>query len=151
MSGKKFQFSLASVLKLRTHETEGARQVLVDLMQKRDRQHEAATQLRGELDAVVQSRSTGAIGQRALSRHEAFRAEAQRRLDEAVRMVKYLDERIHEARLQLMERKSAEEALKQLRNDEQARCIQENRAAETQFLDDQAISSYQRQRRASNT
>lgn len=151
MSGKKFQFSLASVLKLRMHETECARQELSSLTEQRDQQDVVAKQLRRDLLEVVQSRATGATGQRALSRHEAFRAQAQQRFDEALRTLQHLNEKVHEARLQLVERKTAEEALKQLRADEHAKSVQEYRADETQFLDEQAISSFQRQRRAANT
>ena len=151
MSGKKFQFSLASVLKLRMHETECARQDLSNLLKQRDEQDSAAEQLRSELVAIVHSRGTGSTGQRALSRHEAFRAQAQQRLDEAVRMLEQLNERVNDARLRLIERKTAEEALKRLREDEEARSLLEHRTAETQFLDEQAISSFQRQRRAANS
>lgn len=151
MSGKKFQFSLASVLKLRMHETECARQELSKLIEQRDQQDHVAQQLRRDLLEVVQSRATGATGQRALSRHEAFRSQAQQRFDDAIRVLKHLNEKVNEARLRLVERKTAEEALKQLRDDERAKSLQEHKAAETQFLDEQAISSFQRQRRAANT
>lgn len=151
MSGKKFQFSLASVLKLRMHETESARQHLSNLLQQKEVQEGIAEQLRHDLTSVVKSRATGSTGQRALSRHEAFRVQAQDRYDEAIRRLEQLEEQIDDARLHVVERKTAEEALERLREDEQDKSEQEHRAAETQFLDEQAISSFQRQRRAANT
>lgn len=151
MPGKSFHFSLFSVLKLRMHETESARQDLAGILHQRERQEEEAEQARRKLDDIVRSRATGATGQRALSRHEAFRNQAQQRLDEANRMLEHLRARERDARLRLIERKAAEEALKQLREDEETKFWKEHRSAETKFLDEQAISSYQRQRRAANS
>lgn len=151
MAGKKFHFSLSSVLRLRMHETECARQDLSSILRRREEQVESAELARRELDDIVQSRAGGAIGQRELSRHEAFRSQAQKRLEEATRMLERLENMEHEARLRLIDRKAAEEALKQLRADEEVKFWKEHRADETKFLDEQAITSYQRQRRAANT
>lgn len=151
MPGKRFHFSLSSVLKLRMHETESARQNLAGILRQREQQEEKAEHARRKLDDIVRSRVTGATGQRELSRHEAFRNQAQQQLDEANRMLENLRAREREARLGLIERKAAEEALKQLREDEEAKFWKEQRSAETKFLDEQAISSYQRQRRAANS
>lgn len=151
MAGKKFQFSLASVLKLRMHETECARQDLASILQQREQQEEVVERARGELTGIVRSRATGATGQRTLSRHEAFRMQAQERLEEEIRALKSLQHREEEARMRLIERKAAEEALARLREDEEIQFWKEYRAAESQFIDEQAISGYQRQRRAANT
>ncbi len=151
MPGKRFQFSLYSVLKLRMHETEGARQNLSDILRQRERQEAEANDARRELDEIVRSRARGATGQRELSRHEAFRNQAQQRLDEATRRLGNLKLREQDARIRLIERKAAEEALKQLRADEEAKFWKEHRSAETKFLDEQAISSYHRQRRAASS
>lgn len=151
MSGKKFHFSLSSVLKLRMHETECARQDLSSILRRREQYELVAEQVRAELDRIVRSRATGAIGQHALLKHEAFRTQAQQRLEEVNRMIEHLKEREHDSRIRLIERKAAEEALNQLRADEEARFWKEHRSTETKFLDEQAISSYHRQRRAANS
>lgn len=151
MSGKKFQFSLSSVLKLRMHETECARQDLSSILGRLQRQEREVEKVRSELDEIVRTRATGATGQYALSRHEAFRSQAQQHLEDASRMLERLKEQEQEARIRLMERKAAEEALKQLRADEEAKFWKEHRSVETKFLDEQAISSYRRQRRAAES
>lgn len=151
MPGKRFQFSLLSVLKLRMYETENARQELSSILRQRDQREAEAAHARRELDDIVRSRVSGSTAQRELSRHEAFRNQAQHRLDEANRLLEYLAIREHDARIRLIERKAAEEALKQLRENEEAEFWREQRSTEMKILDEQAISSYQRQRRAANS
>lgn len=151
MRGKKFEFSLASVLKLRMHETECARQELAGIILERERQEGAVEQAERYLRDVVASRSTGSTGQRALSRHEAYRREALDRLEAAKQKLNHLVKLEKEARLELIQRKGAEEALKQLRSEEEETFWKDFRMEEAKFLDEQAISSFQRQRRAANT
>lgn len=133
------------------HETESARQDLSNILRQREQQEEEAEHARRELNEIVKSRTRGSTGQRELSRHEAFRDQAQQRMEEAHRRVEHLKVQEHDARFRLIERKAAEEALKQLREDEEAEFWKEHRSVETKFFDEQAISSYQRQRRAASS
>jgi flagellar FliJ protein len=151
MAGKKFKFSLDSVLRLRMHETEGARQELSKVMREAERQQRAVDEARTYVAHVAKSRFSGATEQRSLSRFESFRQEAWDRLETARRRLQHLHEMEDDARIQFIERKGAEETLKRLREQEEEQHWREHRAAETQFLDEQAISGFQRQRRAANS
>lgn len=151
MAGRKFQFSLKNILSLRMHETEGARQELSRILQERERQETAVADARRYLNYLAKRRSLGASGQRSLSRLESFRQEAHDRLETAKRKLQRLEILEEEARILLMERKVSEEALVRLREREETRYWREHQAAETQFLDEQALSRFQRQRRAANS
>lgn len=151
MSGKKFRFSLASVLKLRSHEAECARQDLVEIRKDIEEQKRVVADAEERLADVASRRAKGATGQRSLSRFDAFRQEAQDELQIARRTLAQLREREEECRLQLLERKGAEEAIRRLEEREKSSFWKAFRAAETQQLDEQAISGFQRQRRAANS
>lgn len=148
MPGKKFRFSLQSVLRLRTHETEGARQVMLAAQQQVQAQEAAVQTARQQLDDVAQRRPSGALAPGALTRHEAYRHQARQALDAAVRQLQQRKAEAERARLAFMEKRAAEEALRTLREEEETRHRQEVDAAEASFLDDQAVSRYYRQRKA---
>lgn len=151
MSGKKFRFSLDSVLKLRSHESECARQDLADIRKNVHRQLEVVEAAESDLADAVSKRTTGSTGQRRLQRFDAYRREAHDKLEQERRKLLTLREREEENRLRLIECKSAEDAIRRLREQELERYRKAYEAAESQQLDEQAITSYQRQRRTANT
>ena len=151
MSGKKFRFSLESVLRLRKHETETARQDLALIRKQVHEQEAHVSDTERYLKEVISSRTTGATGRHHLSRYEAYRREAQHHLDEARKRLARLKDLEHEARIAVMEKKGAEEAMEQLKEQERDKHWREHLAAETRILDDQAISSYQKHRMAANS
>lgn len=150
MAGKKFRFSLDSVLRLREHETQRAREELAVLMRERQEQEARVEEARRALDDLVRTGPRGTIGPRALRQFDAFRGDAQQAYEAAQHRLHHLVEQEEEARVQLMERRSAEETLRHLHDEEAARHRKDQEAAETDFLDEQAISSYYRQRKAAD-
>ena len=150
MAGKKFHFSLESVLKLRSHETECARQNLAAVREQIRDQEIRIADATARLDEVIQSRRTGTVGQKSLSRLEAFRQEAQNRLDEERGRLEHLRHNEEDARVELMQRKGAEEAILSLKEQEKEKFWKEYYAVETGLLDEAAIAGFRRQRRAAN-
>lgn len=150
MGGKKYRFSLDSVLKLRSHEAECARQDLEAIRQDIQRQEQILDEAQEALRAVADARKTGSIGQRFLVRIEAFRQAADDRVQKERRKLERLREREEEARLVLMKRKGAEETFRHLEEKERAIFWKDFRSAESERLDEQAITGYHRQRRAAN-
>lgn len=150
MSGKKFRFSLDSVLKLRSHEAECARQDLAEIRQDIQQQEQRLEVAEEALRTAVEARKTGSTGQRSLARTEAFRQAAHERVQVERRKLDQLREREEEALLVLMKRKSAEETIRHLEEQERISYWKDFRSAESEQLDEQAITGYQRQRRAAN-
>lgn len=150
MGGKKFRFSLDSVLKLRSHEAECARQDLAEIRGEIRRQEELLELAEEELRSAVEARKMGPTGQRSLARLETFRQAAHDRVQLQRRKLEQLRAREEEARLMLMKRKGEEESIRQLEEQERAAFWREFRSAESEQLDEQAITGYQRQRRAAN-
>lgn len=150
MSGRKFRFSLDSVLKLRSHEAECARQDLAEIRQDIRRQEQTLHVAEEALQLALNARKTGPIGQQSLARTEAFRQTAYERVQTEKRKLARLREREEEARLILMKRKSAEETIRHLEEEERASHWKDFRSSESEQLDEQAITGYQRQRRAAN-
>ncbi len=151
MSGKKFQFSLESILKLRRHEAEGARRDLLKIVREVKSQSDVVDDARIYLYRIVSSRSNGVTGQRSLSRYESFRQDAQHRFDTAKRKLQHLRDMEVDARIRFIECKGAEDAVERLREQEEEQYWKNHKAAERQLLDEQAISNFQRQKRAVNS
>ena len=133
------------------HETEGARQELSRIIRELEHQAQVVEDAHTYMNQLALSRSSGVTEQRALSRSESFRQEAWDRLDAARRRLQHLREMEDDARIQFIKRKGAEETFKRLQEQEEELHWREQRAAETHFLDEQAISGFQRQRRAANS
>ncbi|MEX0822365.1 MAG: hypothetical protein WD021_09490 [Rhodothermales bacterium] len=150
MGGKKFRFSLDSVLRLRSHEVECARQDLAQIRHDVRQQELVLENAETALHEVVAHQTTGPTGQRSLARSEAHRQAAHARVRKERRKLDQLREREEEARLTLMQRKGAEETFRHLEEKERASFWKENRSAESEQLDEQAITGFQRQRRAAN-
>jgi flagellar FliJ protein len=150
MSGKKFHFSLNSVLKLRSHEAECARLDLAAVRQDLRHQQEILEAAEEALRLAVDARRTGSTGQPSLARLEAFRQAAHDRVRTERRKLDRLRDREEEARLILMMRKGAEETMRHLEDDERAFYWKKLRSAEAEQLDEQAITGFHRQRRAAS-
>ena len=149
--GKKFRFTLETVLRLRAHETECARQDLGTIREQIREQEERIEAALANMEDLSLKKVTGSVGQMSLSRSDAFRREAQERLDEESRRLEHLKEMEEDARLRLVERKSAEEAFQRLREQEEEKYWKMYYSAETGILDEQAIAGYTRRKRAANS
>lgn len=148
MSGKKFRFSLQSVLTLRTYEAEQARQTLGRAAHARRDQEARIEDLRQTAAERVPTRpASGRLDPRQLRRDAAFRRDAERALDAARRHLGVLAAREQQARDALRRRHTAEASLQTLHDREQATHRDEQHAAEIDFLDEQAITGFHRARR----
>ena len=150
MSGKKFRFSLDSVLKLRSHEAECARQDLAHVREEIRRQEALVEDAERGLRSALDARLTGSAGQHAFARQEAHRQIASDRLQKERRKLDHLKEMEEEARLTLMQRKGAEETIRNLEEQERTSYLKKLESAESEQLDEQAITGFQR-RRAANS
>ena len=150
MAGKKFRFSLDSVLRLREHETRQAREELSAILHQKQAQEACVEEARHRLDELLHATPTGAVGQHRLRQFDAFRQAARQACSEAAARLAHLARLEEEARAQLMERRSAEETLRHLYEEEASRHRRDEDVAETSFLDEQALTSYYRQRKAAN-
>ncbi len=147
MAGKRFKFALENVLKLRHHEAERARQDFLNAAAERERQEQAVAAARLRLHELIAAPAqAGPVGPVMLRQRDAFRRDAQRACLQAERAL--TEKKTHEekARLQLVERRRAEEALQNLRDQRRDEHVREQDAQDLSFLDDQAISIYGRKK-----
>jgi flagellar FliJ protein len=151
MAGKKFRFSLDSVLHLREHETQAAREELASVLRQKLEQEARVEEAHHHLDDLLRAAPTGAVDQRSLRQFDAYRREAQQACAEAEARLRHLGQLEEEARVRLMEKRSAEEALRHLYEQEAAQHRKDEDLAETNFLDETALSSYYRQRKAAHS
>ncbi len=147
MAGKKFRFSLESVLKLRRYETERARQHLGRAALDRQEQEERVQRRKQHLMRLVGA-PPGAADPESLRRQAAFRSDAQRHYDQARDELDARRHREGQAREHLRTKHSAEESLQILREQEAAQHKKAQDHAEDAFLDEQAIAGFIRKRRA---
>ncbi len=141
MAGKKFRFSLESVLKLRKHETERARQHLGRVARERQEQEEHVRHMRHRLMSFGGA-VTGVIDPVALQRQAAFRQDARHRYEQARTELATRQQREGQAREALRQKHGAEESLHILREKEEAVHKKAQQDAEGAFLDEQAISGF---------
>ena len=148
MSKRKFHFSLDQVLQLRRHEAERARQDLLQAMHTREIGETVVEQTRERL-AELNSLgfAQGQVGPQSLQRLEAYRREAQGAYVLAVEEMEQLRQLENEARAHLLEKRHAVETLQTLYEQEAQEHQQIQTAAETAFLDEQAVISFNRQNR----
>ncbi len=146
MAGKKFRFSLESVLKLRKHETEHARQDLGRAARARQDQEEHVRHMRHRLMTFSGAVTVGVVDPVALQRQVAFRQDAQRQYDQARTELALRQQREGEARRELQQKHSAEESLQVLREKEEVLHKKAQQDAEDAFLDEQAISGFHRKK-----
>ncbi len=152
MAGKKFRFSLASVLNVRVHETERARRALAATITARVAQEQALEAARGELERLAHPEPDPhrAVAAGRLRQTDGLRRDAQRRIfAEQERLKERLREE-REARQALVARRSAEKALETLRDLEKERFLQAEYYAENKRLEEQALDAYRRHHAARN-
>ena len=145
MAGKKFRFSLESVLHLRQHETHLAQEELAAVRQQKRAQEERVVQAHRHLAELLQQGPSGCVGQCAIRQYDAYRHAAQRSLEDERRELRRYQELEEEARAWLMEKRTDEESLRKLHEEEARRHRKSVAAAETAFLDEQALTTYHRQ------
>lgn len=154
MKGKKFRFSLQSVLRLRQHQTEQAVAALTQLQQERRKLEKNIEIARQKLEQLQQELTTqsSAVHPTQLCRQEAYWLKAQRQLQRLEQQLARLEQQEAAARALVLERRQAEESLERLRERQYARHLEAEAATERAWIDEQATSAYIRkllQRRAS--
>ncbi len=152
MAGKKFQFSLASVLRLRSHESNRARRRLTHAIETRKAQEAKLAEVETRLaEANLTAPLTGTAGPLAFRRFAAYRTHLQRVRDRERRALtqKRMDEA--NARTALIERRRAEETLQTLHDEERARHLREISESEIAFLDEQALLGHFRKLRSTDS
>ncbi len=142
MSGKKFTFPLDSVLRLRRHETEEARQALATVAQSRAELEERLEEARLRLLDIASSVPGGSTGAMKMRQFDAFRRDAQRALTETERALAAKRKAEDDARGHLIVRRGEEEVLNKLREQQQAAHVSEQQHAEGAFLDEQAVAGF---------
>lgn len=145
MSGKKFRFSLQSVLELREYETEQARHQLQATVQAREEQEQAVQRAEERLKEIRdEAPDPGRVGLRTLRQHDAFRQHAQQQLQQEQKRLRELEEQEAEARAAWIEHRQAEESLNTLHDKEQAQHQKDQSDAELAFIDEQSVMRYNR-------
>lgn len=147
MAGKRFTFSLENVLKVRKHETERARQALLEAAVERE-QHEALlADAHQRLQSLAESPTTGGtIGTLVFRQYDAFRRDAQRACRAAQQNLKQKQNIEDAARSYLVDRRRAEEALQNLRDEQKAEHQRLEEAHDIAFMDEQAITGFTRKK-----
>ena len=147
MSGKKFTFPLANVLKLRQHELRQAQstldQVRRDLQAQDARLQDARARC---VTCAAAAPQRGPFGPQILRQHDAFRRDAQRAYDEARRQLTYLQHLESQAKDQVIQKQRAEEILQTLYEQQKAAFQEAQQAAELSLLDEQALAGFNRKR-----
>ncbi|GIV59772.1 flagellar FliJ family protein [Rhodocaloribacter litoris] len=145
MAGKKFQFSLQSVLKLRRHESDTARQALARTMEARKTQEERLAEIEARLheaaERELQARRTAPQDFRRLA---AYRLELQQARDRERRSLEQKRLEEERARHRLLARRRAEETLQTLHDEQKMQHEQALQRAETDLLDEQALMTHLR-------
>ena len=141
MAGKKFRFSLESVLTLRRHETERARQHLGRAAHARQEQEAHVRHMRHRL-MTFSGTTAGLVDPVALRRQGAFRQDAQHRYDQARSELRTRHQHEKEARRHLRTKHTAEEGLQVLREKEETVHKKAQQQAEDAFLDEQALAGF---------
>ncbi len=145
MSRKKFRFTLASILKLRKHETEQKKQDLAKKLKDRKSQEKEVSEAREHLANIsnkVQKKQ--ALTVKTLKRQEAFHHEARNALQKANERLDNLIVEEQQTRADLIQKKSAEEALQSLHDQEKANHIRGIESAEDKQIEEQALENYRR-------
>jgi flagellar biosynthesis chaperone FliJ len=87
----------------------------------------------------------------SISRSDAFRQDAQNRLDEERRRMQRLRVVEEDTRIRLIEKKGAEEAIQRLKEQEEEAFWKQYYSAEAGQLDEQALSGFVRRKRTAKT
>ncbi len=146
---KKFRFKLASILKLRQHQTEQKKQDLAKKMKDRKSQEQQvseAKELLSDLSSKVDNKQAFTV--KYLKRREAFQIEARHALDKANQRLEDLIQEEQQTRADLIQKKSAEEALQSLHDKEKADHIRGLESEENKQIEEQALENYRRKQLA---
>ncbi len=149
MSGKKFRFSLASILQLRQHQTEKKKQDLAKKMQDRKSQEKEVSEAReylADISNEVDNQQSATV--KFLKRREAFQNEARIALLKANERLDDLILEEKKTRADLIQKKSAEEALLSLHDQEKADHIRGIETVENKQIEEQALENYRRKQLA---
>ena len=146
MAGKKFRFSLETVLKLRRHETERARQHLGRTARERREQEEHVRHMQHRLMTFAGVAVARVVDSISLQRKDAFRKDARQRYEKARTELATRKQYEGQARETLQKKHGAAESLQILCEKEEALHKKEQQDAEGAFLDEQAISGFSRKR-----
>ena len=146
MQGKKFRFSLASILRLRQHETERTKQDLAKKIQDRVKQEKEVSDARevlAEITPAINTNKPVEIG--VFRRLEAHKYDARQTLLKAQERLRNLEIEEQKTRQDLLKRRSAEEALQTLHDKEKDTHFREQQTAENKIIEEQALNNYRRQ------
>lgn len=150
MSGKKFRFSLQSVLDLREYKTEQTRHILQSVANERQQQEHTVERARERLDELrAHTPDPGRVDLRTLRQYDAFRQHARQTLEAQRQKLEELRQKEEKVRSQWMEHRQAEESLQNLHDKEQDQHRKDQSDAELAFIDEQSVMRYNR--RASRT
>ena len=152
MPGKKFRFSLASILRLRQHETERTRFDLAKKMQDRKAQEAEVLEARDQLAEInpdIQTQQTVRVTD--LRRVEALKQDARNMLHKANERLEDLMTQEQRTRSDLLQKRSAEEALQTLHDQEKTRHIRDIESAENKQIEEQALDKYRRQQQSNKS
>jgi len=148
MAGKKFHFSLDSVLKLKRHEADMARQFLARAIEQRIAHEQRLREVDERLEEVNETAAVSSPSDPvSFQRLSTYRLELQRARDREIRSVASKRQEEDRARRLLIEKRREEETMQSLHDEEASRHKQSQNAAETAFLDEQALMTYQRKHR----
>lgn len=145
MSGKKFRFSLQSVLDLREYKTEQARHALQAAVNERQQQEQAVERARQRLDELrTRAPDPGRIDCRTLRQYDAFCRHARQTLEAQREKLDALKQNEEEARTRWIQTRQAEESLQNLHDQEETQHRKDQSAAELDFIDEQSVMRYNR-------
>lgn len=152
MQGKKFRFSLASVLRLRQHETKKTKQDLAKKMQDRRAQEQEVTEARDNLSELSPALNAETpVSVNLLRRREAHFEAARQMLQKASERLADLELEERKTRKALLQKKSAEESLLTLQDQEKEHHIRGIENAENKQIEEQALDNYRRQQLSNET
>lgn len=152
MSGKKFRFSLASVLRLRQHETRRTKQDLAKKMQDRRAQEQEVTEARDQLTGLSPTiNADKSVSVKLLRRREAHFEAARQVLQKATERLADLELEEQKTRKELLQKRSAEETLLTLQDQEKEHHIRGIENAENKQIEEQALDNYRRQQLSNKT
>ncbi|MDZ4700617.1 MAG: hypothetical protein SH809_12990 [Rhodothermales bacterium] len=146
MYGKKFRFSLSSVLRVRSHETDQAQKALAAALKKRMAQEKKVAEAASDIDRLQQGSVSlqTAVTAAWLRQADGLRLDAQRRLGLEEKRLKHCLREEQQARRDLVTRRSAEQALETLRDIEKQRFQQAEQYADNKRLEEQALDVFRR-------
>lgn len=149
MSGKKFRFSLQSVLDLREYESESARHALSHAVRARREQEQKIERMEERLDELNRKApDPGQADLRTLRRFDAFRSHLRHQCDRARKKLAALRDDEQAARDAWMEKRQNEERLHTLREQEESAHRQDVTASNIDFMDEQAVLRFNRTNRS---